>query len=128
MSWLIGGDHVDLPLGFSESLIAWGTSLTWQVGHQNDIRKSSHERDAISAGIGWYLRGYILGVHGMAYVVGQIHEELGMVPHYHGPLLIDGIQGTCGTYTGQEVSGARGASGGIRWIGIPILRDSFMLG
>ena len=25
-------DHVDLPLGISESLMEWGTSLAWQVG------------------------------------------------------------------------------------------------
>ena len=26
------GDHVDLPSGFSESLMEWGTSLAWQDG------------------------------------------------------------------------------------------------
>ena len=34
----IGGDHVDLPLGFRVSLMAWGTSVARQVGQQHDIQ------------------------------------------------------------------------------------------
>ena len=58
------GDHVDLPLGFSESLIKW-TSLAWQVGQRDDSRRGSCERDIISTGIRWYLRWFTLGVHGI---------------------------------------------------------------
>lgn len=71
-----------------------------QVGEQDNTRRISRAQDAISVGIGWYLREYTSGVHGMAYATGQLHEELGIVPHYHDPLLIDGIQGTSDTYIG----------------------------
>jgi len=38
----------------------------------------------------------------MAYVVRQLHEELSIVPHYHDPLHIDGIQETSCTYIEQD--------------------------
>jgi len=50
-----GGDHANLPLGFSKSLMEWGNSLAWKVGQQDDIRGSSRKGDAICTRIGWYL-------------------------------------------------------------------------
>ena len=44
----------------------------------------------------------------MAYVVGQLHE-LGIVLHYHDPLLIDGTQGTSSTYTEQDSEWSKGS-------------------
>lgn len=45
----------------------------------------------------------------MAYVVRQLHEELGIVPHYHDPLLTDGMQGTSSTYTAQDSKWSKGS-------------------
>jgi len=106
------GDHSDHPLGFNESLMAWVTSLAWNVGHQDDIWRSSCERDFISTVIGWYLQEFTLGVYEMDFLVGPLHEGLDMVPYYHDSLLIDGMRRAFSTYTWQ----------GSEWI-----KGSFML-
>lgn len=87
----------------------WGTSLAWQVGQQDDIRRSSCERDAISTEIRWYLQGFTLGVHKTDYLVGRLHEELGIVPYYHDSLLTDGVQRASDTYAWQDNEWSRGS-------------------
>ena len=44
----------------------------------------------------------------MAYVVGELHEELGIMPHYHDPQLIDGMQGNFATCTGHDNEWSKG--------------------
>lgn len=58
----IGGDHSDLPLDFSDSLLAWGISPAWR-NDQEEIRGSSCEQGFISIGVGLYLQESTLGVH-----------------------------------------------------------------
>ena len=60
---LTGGDHSDLPLDFSDSLLVWGTSPTWQNGQQEEIRGSSCGQDFISTGVGLYLQESTPEVH-----------------------------------------------------------------
>ena len=63
----------------------------------------------------------------MDYLVGKLHEELGIVPYYHDSLLTDGVQRAFATYPGRMVSGAGGASCWTGWLGILALRDPFIL-
>lgn len=84
------------------------TLLSWKVGHQDDIWKSSCERDFISIGIGWYLQEFTLEVYEMDNLVGLLREGLDMVPHYHDSLLIDGMRRDFGTYTWQGSEWSKG--------------------
>ena len=38
----------------------------------------------------------------MDYLVGKLHEELGIVPYYHDSLLTDGVQRASDTYAWQD--------------------------
>jgi len=95
----IRGDHSDLPLGFCDSLMAWGTSSTWQFGQQEDIRGSPCRRDFIPIRIGLYLQEFTLGVQEVDYSIRQLHEELDKFLYYDGALLIDCVQRASSTYT-----------------------------
>lgn len=53
----IGEGHPYFRLGFNDSLMTWETSSAWQVGQQEDFRRSSCMRDFIRIVIELYLQG-----------------------------------------------------------------------
>ena len=71
----IGEDHLDLSMGFSDSFLAWGTSLAWSDDQQGEFRGSSCREKFISTGIRFYLQVPTLGVHEMDDLEEKLHVE-----------------------------------------------------
>lgn len=84
----IGEGHLDFPMGFHASVMAWETSSTWQDGQQEDFRRISCKRGFIRMGIELYLQGPTIKVHGVEYSEGKLHEYLDGVLHRRDVLLI----------------------------------------
>ena len=68
-------DNLDLPVGFSDYLWAWGASPAWSDNEQGEFRRSSCTGGLIPTGIRFYLHAPTLGVHEMDDLVEQFHME-----------------------------------------------------
>jgi len=60
---------------------------------------STCRRGSFFAGVRLYLQEFTLEVHEIGFPVGQLLEDLIMILHYRGALLISGMQTAFGAYT-----------------------------
>lgn len=106
----IGGNHSDLPLDFSDSLLAWGTSLAWRDDQQGEFRGNSCRQGFISTGVRLYLQVPTLGVHEMDVSVEHLHVETDMTLYDHDALFLMVCRGLRVLIPSWTVSEATSAS------------------